>query len=80
MTITAQNTQNTTTLQMTLSSLRLSFTLGPSTILNLYIRVIDIWWLTNVLLFLSAPTIDKLKIWRGQIVEIFDVVKQILSA
>ena len=33
--------------------------------------VIDTLWLTNILLFFSAPKIDKLKIWRRQILSRF---------
>ena len=32
-----------------------------------YFRVIDTLWLTNILLCLSAPTLDELKIWQRQI-------------
>ena len=34
-------------------------------------HVIDTLWLTNILLFFSAPKIDKLKIWRRQILSRF---------
>ena len=34
-------------------------------------HVIDTLWLTNILLFFSAPKIDKLKIWRIQILSRF---------
>ena len=34
-------------------------------------HAIDTLWLTNILLFFSAPKIDKLKIWRRQILSRF---------